>query len=322
MVYYQDHTAARDSSFNKDSNDQLLRAQFRFEFEMIQEKEQVNKDKQQLVAKEANRWQNIIKFSLVAIVIVLSVMLGLLFRGYLHKKKLSKVLLLHASDTKFPLIKMLLSVPMYKRMYLAHIKTIMLENFDNKSYYDSGLSMQATIDAAVSADIYKFYTYSNFLNNLTTDISSGMGGPGSSSTPGITNLMNGRNSYLLALSDFTNTAPGITDITLSDAKPVINSTITVSASITNATSVYLGFRSSSELPFTRIQMYDDGTHNDLVAGDGIYSTPLTIDNASIQYYIYAENDKVGMFSPQRAEHEYHESIWYEECYAGEYEPGN
>jgi Spore coat assembly protein len=219
------------------------------------------------------------------------------------KQKLSY--LLHASDTKFPLIKMLLSVPMYKRMYLAHIKTIMLENFDNKSYYDSGLSMQATIDAAVSADIYKFYTYSNFLNNLTTDISSGMGGPGSSSTPGITNLMNGRNSYLLALSDFTNTAPGITDITLSDAKPVINSTITVSASITNATSVYLGFRSSSELPFTRIQMYDDGTHNDLVAGDGIYSTPLTIDNASIQYYIYAENDKVGMFSPQRAEHEYH-----------------
>jgi len=98
LVYYQDHTAARDSSFNKDSNDQLLRAQFRFEFEMIQEKEQVNKDKQQLVAKEANRWQNIIKFSLVAIVIVLSVMLGLLFRGYLHKKKLSKVLLLHEKE--------------------------------------------------------------------------------------------------------------------------------------------------------------------------------------------------------------------------------
>ena len=212
--------------------------------------------------------------------------------------------LLNSTSSSYPLLKMLLSVPMYKRMYLAHLKTIMQENFKSGTYYTTGQSLQTTIDASVQADFNKFFTYSNFKSNLTSDITTG-GGPSSSSTPGITSLMNGRSSYLLALTDFTNTAPTITDVSLSETSPEVNSTVSVSGKVSNGTTVYLGYRSDTEKPFTRVQMYDDGTNTDKTANDGIYSTSITVGSSSVQYYIYAENSNAGMFSPQRAEHEFY-----------------
>ena len=213
--------------------------------------------------------------------------------------------LLHANDSNWSLVQKLLSVPMYKRMYLAHFKTILLENFDSGTYYDTGLSLQAIIDEAVQNDGNKFFTYNNFINNLTSDVSSGGGGGGGSSTPGITNLMDGRNDYLLGLADFTQDEPVITDIALSNSSPIVNETITITASISNENAAYLAYRNKTLAPFTRVEMYDDGAHNDGAANDGTYGVELEVDNTLIQYYIYAENNNVGKFSPQRAEYEYH-----------------
>lgn len=216
--------------------------------------------------------------------------------------------LLHANDAGFPLVQKLLSVPMYKRMYLAHLKTILLENFDNDTYYETGLALQEVINGAVQADGNKFYTYNNFLDNLTSDIG-GFGGPGGpgggNSTPGIANLMDARNEYLLGLSDFTQTEPTITGVALSDSTPEINDIIYITASISNQNSAYLGYRIGSTAPFTRVEMYDDGVHNDGAANDGIFGVALEVTNALTQYYVYAENDDIGKFSPQRAEYEYY-----------------
>ena len=212
--------------------------------------------------------------------------------------------LLHANDANWPLVQKLLAIPMYKRMYLAHFKTILQENFANGTYYDTGLALQNVIKAAVQADNNKFYTYNNFIANLTTDITSG-GGPMGGSTPGITSLMNGRNTYLSALADFTNTEPAISGIALSDPTPVINESITITASVTNANTVYLGYRSETRAPFVRVQMFDDGAHGDGAANDGTYGVAIGVVNTFTQYYIYAENSNIGKFSPQRAEYEYH-----------------
>ena len=219
-----------------------------------------------------------------------------------EKQQLSH--LLHSSDSNFPLVKQLLSIPMYKRMYLAHYKTMLLENFDNDEYYDTASTLQTLIDASVQADGNKFYTYNDFLDNLTSDITSGHG-PQSSTIPGITNLMEGRNSYLLALSDFTETAPTISTISLSNETPAIDETITISASVADGSTVYLGYRIETIAPFTRVQMYDDGEHDDGSANDGTYGTDLEINNSELQYYIYAENDNAGKFSPERAQYEYY-----------------
>ncbi len=216
--------------------------------------------------------------------------------------------LLQIDDADYPLISQLLNVPLYRRMYLAHVKTMLLENFDNDSYFETGQQLQALIADAVQADNNKFFTYNNFLDNLTSDIGGGggPGGPGGGqTTPGITNLMNGRVDYLLGLSDFTNVEPTITDIAASDTAPTVNSTVTMTANITDATTAYLGYRTERFAPFTRIEMFDDGSHNDSAAGDGIFGVDLFIEDFFTEYYIYAENNQMGKFSPVRAEHEFY-----------------
>lgn len=214
--------------------------------------------------------------------------------------------LLNLNDTDYPLVQELLAIPMYKKMYLAHFKTILLENFDNNSYYTTAESLQTLIDASVQADVNKFFTYANFTGNLDNDVSSGGGGPGGGqSTIGIAKLMNARSTYLLGLTDFTNTEPTISNILLSNGTPILNETITITANVINENSVYLGYRTSKKQRFTRIPMYDDGAHNDGAANDGTYGVDLLIDNASIHYYIYAENSNIGKFSPVRAEYEYY-----------------
>ena len=213
--------------------------------------------------------------------------------------------LLHENDTDFPLMKQLMTVPMYKRMYLAHIKTILLENFDNGSYVTTAQTLQTLITTSVQADINKFFTNANFTSNLTSDVSSGGPGPGGGSYPGITNLMNARSAYLLAQADFTATEPTITNIIPSNASPILNEVVTINATIANENAVYIGYRENYYVPFTRTLMFDDGAHNDGAAGDGMYGFDITMTATAMQYYIYAENNDIGKFSPARAEYEYH-----------------
>ncbi|MBK7631732.1 MAG: CotH kinase family protein [Ignavibacteriales bacterium] len=210
--------------------------------------------------------------------------------------------LLHSGDANWPLVQKLLAVPTYKKMYLAHLHTILTENFSNNSYYTLAQSIQPIINAAVQADPNKFYTYTQYQSNLTTDV-----GIGPNSVPGITALMNGRNTYLSALSDFTNTKPTITNVAPSDTNPTLNTTVFITANVinTNTDAVYLGHRDNNENRFTKILMYDDGAHGDGTAGDNIYGASIDVSSSTIQYYIYAENNNVGMFSPVRAEHEFY-----------------
>jgi len=210
--------------------------------------------------------------------------------------------LLHATDAAWPLIKQLLSVPKYKRMYIAHMRTILSENFANGSYYTDAQALQTLISTSVTADVNKFFTLSQFTSNLTTDVASGM-----SSAPGLTNLMNARNTWLNTQTEFTATYPIINNILASNTSPAINSTVTITATVTNTntTGVYLGYRYSIEAAFKRIPMYDDGAHNDGSAGDNVYGVDVPINASYMHYYIYAENNNAGLFSPERAEFEYY-----------------
>ena len=52
-------------------------------------------------------------------------------------------------------------------------------------------------------------------------------------------------------------------------------------------------------------MYDDGAHNDGNSGDNVFGASFTLNEVQAQYYVYAENSTAGIFSPQRAEHEFY-----------------
>ncbi len=206
--------------------------------------------------------------------------------------------LLHINDSNWPLVKQLLASATFKRMYIAHMRTILSEQFANNTFYNYALPLQDLIKTSVSADPNKFYTYANFISNLTTDISGGNG-----SAPGLTNLMNGRNTYLSALADFTAVQPVISGIAVSDNHPPIGAVVHITANITNAmaSGTFLAYRSGDVEPFKRILMFDDGFHGDGAANDGVYGSSITISAYKTEYYFYAENNQAGIFSPQQAE---------------------
>lgn len=216
--------------------------------------------------------------------------------------------LLHENDSDYPLVQKLLNTPRFKRMYLAHMKTIVLESFDNGSYLETATALQDLIAESVQADDNKFYSYNNFLSNLNSDVSGGGGGPGGgNSAPGISNLMDARSDYLLGLDDFTAIEPVVSDISLSNSAPTLQEVVTVTTEVSNASEVILNYRSNSLVgPFAQVQMYDDGTHGDEIADDGFYTASISMNSLVMDYYIYAENTEAGKFSPQRAAHEFYQ----------------
>lgn len=213
----------------------------------------------------------------------------------------------HASDPYWPLINVVMNNPRYARMYIAHMKTILNEMFVSNLYLTKANQLKATIDTAVFSDGNKFNSYTQFQNALTTDTTMSFFGILPYDVAGIVNLMAPRTSYLLSTAAFTVTAPSISTPTLSNLSPVFGSSVTVRSKVLNTltSSVFLGYRYNIADKFTKVQMFDDGLHDDLIAGDKIYGAWIPVSSGLIQYYIYAENNYACMFSPQRAEHEFY-----------------
>ena len=213
--------------------------------------------------------------------------------------------LLHINDNNWPLVKNLLTIPAYKRMYLAHMRTILTEHFVSNNYSSVAMTLQNLIKTSVEADRNKFYTYSEFLQNLASDVTSGPG-----TAPGLIRLMDGRKAWLGSLSDFTATQPLVSDIKVSNSQPSIGSVINITARITNsdAAGAFLSYRNEGNYPFVRIQMKDDGLHGDGESNDRIFGSTITISSGKTLFYIYAENSQAGIFSPQRADIDTYEII--------------
>ncbi|MBA3680798.1 MAG: CotH kinase family protein [Bacteroidetes bacterium] len=206
----------------------------------------------------------------------------------------------HSTDAYWPMIKAIYNNPLYKRMLVAHTRTMLNEIFVSNSYVTDYNQLKTLVDTAVLSDTRKFFTYTQFQNALTANYS-----VGSYSVPGIQTLMNGRIAYLQSTADFTVTTPTIAGVN-NNATPALNTSVTFTANVTNANTVYFGYRFLLADKFTRIVMYDDGAHNDGAAGDNVYGTNIVMTGNQLQYYIYAENANAGIFSPERAEHEFHE----------------
>ena len=205
------------------------------------------------------------------------------------------------NENDFPVISKILSNETYRRVYVAHMKTIIEEYFENDYYKTRALEIQDIIDADVQADPNKFYTYSNFTSNLYNQVGGGPQG----GIIGIVQLMDARVNYLNSLSDFQYDAPEITNVEFTPEIISQGTEIWFNASVSNVDDVFLAYRSNSHGVFEKMIMYDDGNHEDGQAGDGVYGVSLLAGSTDIQYYIYAENSDAVKFSPARAEYEYY-----------------
>ena len=185
----------------------------------------------------------------------------------------------------------------YKRMYLAHMRTIIDEHFKNNNYITRANELQQIIDAYISSDPNIFYNYSEFTSSLSSSI-------GANPIIGISELMATRVQYLQSLPEFTAATPTITALNTNSVLPY--TPINVTAQILNSNYAYLGYRFKFADKFEKIQMFDDGLNGDGIAGDGVFGATINVDARDIQYYFYAENTDAGIFSPVRAENEFHQ----------------
>ena len=213
---------------------------------------------------------------------------------------------LNSTSNNYPIISKILSNATYKKMYVAHMKTIMDDYFTNGVYHTRALEIQSIIDSEVQGDPNKFYTYSNFISNIDNSVGGGgPPGPGNQQVIGITELMEARTSSLNSLADFQAAQPVITNIELIPSNPAPNSDVWLTADVAATQSAYLLFRNSQSDAFEKLEMLDDGNYNDGAAGDGVFGVTLSTGANGFQYYIYAENENAAAFLPTRAAYEFY-----------------
>lgn len=204
--------------------------------------------------------------------------------------------LTHANDENFPLIRLVLKNPTYRKMYFAHCRTILNENFANGWYKDEAAKHRQLIDAAVKQDTNWNFPYRAFERNFHQTYV--MEKPAPFPYPGITELMEARTAFLQNHPEYRKQPPEITAVQASEGL----SGIAVTARIKNATNASLAFRRNAEEVFQKIPLQDDGKHGDNEAGDGVFGAFLPNSLKEFDYYIFAENKEAAMFSPERAAH--------------------
>ena len=212
----------------------------------------------------------------------------------------------NSNESQFPIISKVLNNDTYRKMYVAHMKTILSDYFNNGLYRTRALEIQAIIDSDVQADGNKFFTYDNFTKNVDNSVGGGgPPGPGSQTTIGIVELMATRATYLNSLSDFQASSPYVSNVQLTPTNPSPNTDVWITVSIANAESVQLAHTSSLIAPFEKIDMLDDGNNNDGAAGDGVYGVSVSTGNVGFKYYIFAENANSASFLPEHAANEFY-----------------
>jgi len=190
-----------------------------------------------------------------------------------------------------PLMRNLFENDRYRKMYLAHIRTILNEQFAQRQYVGRIAEIQSVIRSAVEADPNKFYETSGFDSNVNTTYTDLI------QYPGITDLMDERYAYL-------DNYLGNKDMSLavvnqaSFAEPGSDLVIEVESNSVTTATIY--FRENEtqrwqELPMT-------ATETDKWTGT------LQLPASGVEYYVYGENDEIGIFSPARAAYEFHKVL--------------
>ena len=198
-----------------------------------------------------------------------------------------------------PLLRNLFLIERNRKMYLAHIRTIVNENFSNQNYALRGQYLQNLIDVSVQNDTNKFYSYTDFTTNLNNQVALV-----TADCPGITQLMDARTTYLSGYTGFSG-EPIITNIATSPQNFIVGDDVWVTANITDATDAILGYRFGANMAFKTTTMFDDGNHNDGTANDGVFGGLISNSANKVDYYLYADNDSAGVFSPVRAAYEFY-----------------
>ena len=110
-------------------------------------------------------------------------------------------------NLKRPMISKLLKNPFYRKIYLAHLRTIVNEQLKSGKLNSRAQAMIKDIDAAVKQDTVKLYPYAEFQRSLDQTMTDGP-----DHVIGLRQLMDKRTAWLLKHPLLTKAQPVIADV--------------------------------------------------------------------------------------------------------------
>jgi hypothetical protein len=207
-----------------------------------------------------------------------------------------------------PLVNKLLQNPIYLKQYLAHIRTVMEENFDPQAIKNQIDGIQAVIETAALTDPNTLLAPSWFHSNVTQSaFSFGV------NISGIMVTVNGRRLFLDSHPEISKIPPAISQVTRTPLNPKANDPVFVTATVGNpaAGNLVVDLMVTTRphaSHFQPVPMFDDGMHGDGQANDGTFGAgvPFAKEGDKVKYYIRAQNNDAMRLDPARAEYEFHE----------------
>ena len=193
-----------------------------------------------------------------------------------------------------PLLYKLLNNPHYRKIYTAHINTIIEESLDASEISTNINNLQALAYNAAAQDYNKEFSMNDYYDNVANAIWTGWG------FGGILSTINERKQFLLNHPEISLIPPTINNVMLTNNL--------VTAQVSNANVVELMATTSEyNSKFQSFVMLDDGTNGDVVANDGIYSITLPFQSSGLEvkFYIRSENSDAIKLNPRRAEYEFY-----------------
>jgi len=205
---------------------------------------------------------------------------------------LSPFLHYREKNMKRPLLIQLLSNDLWRKVYIAHIRTLLEEQFANGAYKKRAQELQKLLDPVVQQDENKLYDYEGFKSNIDT-----IAKADKSNIIGIAQLMDRRAAYLAEHPLLQKTPPAI-----SDAKhTLLKNQTTVTCKTENARNVWVLYRQGKAGAFQRAALHDDGQHGDGAAADQIWGISLPLGKG-LTYYFIAEDERNASVLPRKASH--------------------
>jgi len=204
--------------------------------------------------------------------------------------------MLHFDNPYKPLISQLLKDPLYKKIYLSHIRQIVDENFTNGAYEKRAQELQALIVVPFNEDKYKTYSLDDFKNSLRETVGK------RSKIPGIVELMSKRAKFLKEHPELTALPSMVSDVTVQGRGKFENqrlNTFRIAAKADRFPQrLIIFYRFEGQLDFTHLNMIEEAS-SDLPSGVKMFSALVEAKSAddTLEYYILAENAGTAQFTP-------------------------
>ena len=195
-----------------------------------------------------------------------------------------------------PLIDLIYNTPIYRKQFIAHIRTVMEESMNQDEIAQEIGSLQALASPFASSDSNGLFSMEHYTSNVqeafwATNYNWGFAG--------ILSTIEERMAFLSSHAEINNPAPILGNLS------IVNGVAQIAAY--DADEIQLRWTTNSIASnFQSTMMVDDGTQGDEFASDGIFSIPMpNVDGADIKFYISATNSEAMSLSPARAEYEYY-----------------